>query len=90
MKVAFLGMVCLHQVFVDPVDAWVSLDRRKETLSRMPGLFTRAYAFPSKAVARWHFTRPTRLLKNLNDEDPRSPEEAGLMAKIEARSASIP
>ncbi|NJO37305.1 MAG: V-type ATP synthase subunit A, partial [Rhizobiales bacterium] len=89
-KAVFLDMVYLQQDAFDPVDASVSLDRQKESLSRVHGLVTRTYGFPGKDAAREHFTRLTGLLKNLNYADARSPEHADLLARIEALSASAP
>jgi V/A-type H+-transporting ATPase subunit A len=89
-KAVFLDMVYLQQDAFDPVDASVSLDRQKESLSRVHALVSRAYAFPSKEAAREHFTRLTGLLKNLNYADARSPAHAELLAKIETLSASAP
>jgi V/A-type H+-transporting ATPase subunit A len=83
-------MVYLQQDAFDPVDASVSLDRQKESLSRVHALVSRAYAFPSKEAAREHFTRLTGLLKNLNYADAHSPAHAELLAKIETLSASAP
>jgi V/A-type H+-transporting ATPase subunit A len=89
-KAVFLDMVYLQQDAFDPVDASVSLDRQKESLSRVHALVSRAYAFPSKEAAREHFTRLTGLLKNLNYADAHSPAHAELLAKIETLSASAP
>jgi V/A-type H+-transporting ATPase subunit A len=89
-KAVFLDMVYLQQDAFDTVDSSVSLDRQKDSLSRVHALVTRAYSFASKEAAREHFTRLTGLLKNLNYADARSPAHADLLARIEALSASAP
>ncbi len=89
-KAVFLDMVYLQQDAFDPVDSSASLDRQKQSLSRVHDLVARAQGFPSKEAAREHFTRLTGLLKNLNYADTRSPEHADLLARIKALSASAP
>jgi V/A-type H+-transporting ATPase subunit A len=86
----FLDMVYLQQDAFDNVDASVPLDRQKARFDLVHRLASRAYSFGSTDDARRHFTRLTGLVRNLNYAVPGGPDEARLLAEIDAADRSVP
>ena len=86
----FLDMVYLQQDAFDSVDASVPLDRQKARFDLVCRLASRSYAFDSTDAVRAHFTRLTGLMRNLNYAGPGGPDEARLLAEIDAADRDVP
>lgn len=86
-KSLFLDMVYLQQDAFDEVDSSASLERQRQSFSKVYDLVTRNYRFTDKEEARDYFTRLTGLYKNFNYARPDSPDHSRLLKEIDELSA---